>query len=121
MHTWSEQLVPLVWCATSDDTYDLLRQALAEHRRGQGALATMRGWWIEQGVHSPGAAIDVMNNIARQHPACEAPARPHQYLQAPLQEGILALSGAAILVPTDLVQPRHDVGNDRGVARDAQH
>ena len=86
VHTWSEQLVPLIWRAASDDTYDLLRQALAEHQRGQGALATMRGWWIEQEVHTPGAAIDGRHE---QH-STTTPGLRGTHATAPIPTGPLA-------------------------------
>ena len=76
MHTRSDQLVPLIWCATSDSSCDQLRQALLEQHRGQEALMAFRVWWIEQGVHSANKAIPILTNIARQQgvrgPLCDA-------------------------------------------------
>ena len=96
-HTWSDQLVPLIWCATCDNTCEQLRRALAELDRGHEALMAFRTWWIEQGVHTAEDAIPLLNTIARQQGVRGPPMRCYQYLQAPVQEHIAALSGAEYL------------------------
>ena len=107
-HTWSDQLVPLIWCATCDSAREQLRRALTTSDRGHGALMSFRTWWIEQGVHTAEGAVPLLNTIARQLGVRGPPIRCYQYLQAPIQEHIAALSGAEYrkLLGHDLVRPQ---------------
>ena len=105
-HTWSDQLVPLIWCATCDSTCEHLRGALTEAGRGHEALMAFRTWWIEQGIHTAEDAIPILNTIARQLGVRGPPTRCYQYLQAPVQEHIATLSGAELVVGSDLVRPQ---------------
>ena len=42
-HTWSDQLVPIIWRTTADSSCDQMRLALRSHNRGVEALETVRG------------------------------------------------------------------------------
>ena len=103
-HTWSDQLVPLIWCATQDNTCEQLREALAAADRGHEALTAFRSWWIEQGIHTAEDAVRTLNIIARQVGVRGPPIRRYQYLQAPIQEHLATLSGAEFVVASDLVR-----------------
>ena len=103
-HTWSDQLVPLIWCATQDNTCEQLREALTAADRGHEALTAFRSWWIEQGIHTSEDAVHTLNVIARQVGVRGPPIRRYQYLQAPIQEHIATLSGAEFVVASDLVR-----------------
>ena len=105
-HTWSDQLVPLIWCATCDSTCEHPKGALTEAGRGHEALMAFRKWWVEQGIHTPEDAIPILNIIARQLGVRGPPIRCYQYLQAPVQEHIATLSGAELVVGSDLVRPQ---------------
>ena len=109
-HTWSAQLVPLIWCATNDWSCEQLGRALTSRGRGQEALHALRQWWARQGVSSPTSALPVMRQIAGRAPRCDVP-RVLGYLHAALQERIVLLSGTDVLIPLDLV--RHDPTTQR--------
>ena len=79
-HTWSNQLVPLIWCATQDDTYEQLREALIAAERGYSALTAFRAWWIGQGIHTAENAKHTLDAIARQVGVRGPPTRQYQYL-----------------------------------------
>ena len=114
MHTWSEQLLPLIWCATSDSSCDRLRQVLLEQHRGQEALMAFRVWWVEQGVHAANEAIPILNNIARQQGVRGPPMRCYKYLQAQLVLEHFAIhSRADCLVARDLIHPQQDNGRNQ--------
>ena len=113
MHTWSDQLMPLIWRATSDSSCDQLRQVLLEQHRGQEALMAFRVWWVEQGVHSASEAIPILNNIARQQGVRGPPVRCYQYLQAPVQEQAATRSRADSLVARDLNHPQQENGRNQ--------
>ena len=103
-HTWSDQLVLLIWCATRDSTCEQLREALTAAGRGHEALTAFRSWWIGQGVYTPEDAVHTLNTIARQLGVRGPPIRRYQYLQAPIQEHLATLSGAEFAVGSDLVR-----------------
>ena len=103
-HTWSDQLVPLIWRATRDSTCEQLREALAAAGRGHKALTAFRSWWIGQGIYTPEDAIHILNIIARQLGVRGPPIRRYQYLQAPIQEHLATLSRAKLVVGSDLVR-----------------
>ena len=103
-HTWSDQLVPLIWCATRDSTCEQLREALTAAGRGHEALTAFRSWWIGQGIYTPEDAVHILNIIARQLGVRGPPIRRYQYLQAPIQEHLATPSGAEFVVASDLVR-----------------
>ena len=105
-HTWSDQLVPLIWRATCESACEQLRRALTTSDRGHDALMFFRMWWIEQGVHTAEDAVPLLNTIVRQLGVRGPPIRCYQYPQAPIQEHIAAPSGAEFPVGHDLVRPQ---------------
>ena len=113
-HTWSDRLVPLIWCATSDNACEQLRQALSEADDDM-----RRSCPSEHGGSNKGYTLlrmrfhYVLNSIARQLRVRGPPMRCYQYLQAPVQEHIAALSGAEYLVGRDLVRAQQATGRSQ--------
>ena len=114
-HTWSDQLVPLIWRTTQDSTCEQLREALTSAGRGHEALTAFRTWWIGQGIYSTEDAVHILNSIALQLGVGCQPIRRYQYLQAPIQEHLATLSGAEFVVASDLVRTQQANEGPRAV------
>ena len=102
-HTWSAQLVPLIWCASEESATSALRTMLSDNDRGHGALDAIAAWWRAQGVDRAERAIPILRGIAASSGAGPGPARRAEYLDARVQEEVVARSETDALVQQDLL------------------
>ena len=116
-HTWSAQLVPLIWCASEESAATALRTMLSDSDRGHGALDAIAAWWRGQGVDRAEGAIPVLRGIAASCGAGPGPARRAEYLDARVQEEVIARSETDALVQQDLLSRTRTASEPRVLVR----